>query len=82
MVVARSFTQAAIAFAADQPSLRIWTIDELERRLFDPRPYLESLKPCGETAGEPSACLATKLESVGALVVPAVSSAAVAQPRP
>lgn len=43
------------------------------------RPYLESLKPCGEPGGEPSACLAAKLESIGgALGVPA---AVTAEPR-
>ncbi len=43
MVVARSFTAAAVTFAADHPDLRAWTIDDLERRLFDPRPYLHAL---------------------------------------
>jgi len=43
MVVARSFSPAAIAFAASAPNLRIWTVEELERRLFDPRAYLESI---------------------------------------
>ena len=40
MVVARSFSPAAMAFAADHPELRLWTLEDLERRLFDPRSYL------------------------------------------
>ncbi len=43
MVVARSFTAAAVSFAADRPDLRVLTVDDLERRLFDPRPYLHAL---------------------------------------
>lgn len=43
MVVARSFTPSAVSFAADSSDLRAWTIDDLERRLFDPRPYLHAL---------------------------------------
>jgi WD40 repeat protein/uncharacterized protein YjbI with pentapeptide repeats len=44
MVVGRSFSEAAITFAKDrQDVLRVWTVEDLERRLFDPRPYLHNL---------------------------------------
>jgi WD40 repeat protein/uncharacterized protein YjbI with pentapeptide repeats len=44
MVVGREFTPAAVSFAKDRPDLlRVWTVDDLERRLFDPRPYLHTL---------------------------------------
>jgi len=43
MVIARLFSPAAVSFADDHPELRLWTVDALERRLFDPRPYLSSL---------------------------------------
>ncbi|MCB1037263.1 MAG: restriction endonuclease, partial [Acidobacteria bacterium] len=43
MVVARSFSPAALAYAKDHPELQVWTVEELERRLFDPTPYLHQL---------------------------------------
>ncbi|MDX1999348.1 MAG: restriction endonuclease, partial [Thermoanaerobaculia bacterium] len=43
MVVARSFSPAAVTFAAQRVDIKVWTVDELERRLFDARPYLTSL---------------------------------------
>lgn len=43
MVVARSFSPAAVTFASQRADIKIWTVDELERRLFDARPYLTSL---------------------------------------
>lgn len=43
MVVAKSFTPAAMGYAKDHREIRIWTVDELEKRLFDPRIYLQNL---------------------------------------
>ncbi|MDY7095976.1 MAG: restriction endonuclease, partial [Acidobacteriota bacterium] len=43
MVVARSFSPAALTMVADRHDLRAWTLEDLERRLFDPRRYLTSL---------------------------------------
>jgi hypothetical protein len=50
MVVARAFTPAARGFATDHPALRCWTIDDLEQRLFDPRPYLQALVAAFESS--------------------------------
>lgn len=44
MVVAREFGSAAVSYARDRPErLKVWTVEELERRLFDPGPYLRTL---------------------------------------
>ncbi len=43
MVVARAFSAAAVGYATDHPELRAWTVDDLERKLYDPRPALHSL---------------------------------------
>ncbi len=44
MVVARSFSPAAITFAKSQEGLLALTLGELEARLFDPAPYLARIR--------------------------------------
>ncbi|MBI4701559.1 MAG: pentapeptide repeat-containing protein [Deltaproteobacteria bacterium] len=48
MVVARAFTPAARAFVRDHPELRALTVDDLERKLFDPTAYLHGIKAAWE----------------------------------
>jgi WD40 repeat protein/MinD-like ATPase involved in chromosome partitioning or flagellar assembly len=50
MVVARAFTNAALARAQSNARLRAVTVEELERRLFDPRPYLTDLVTAFESS--------------------------------
>jgi Restriction endonuclease len=83
MVVARSFTPAALGYAKDQPAIRLWTVDELERRLFDARPYLTSLVQSFESSPLARTYVGQRVllenrpadEAVVALLPPAVAAA-------
>jgi hypothetical protein len=50
MVIAHQFTPAALALVQRRDGLRAMTLEELERRLFDPAPYLRRIRSAYEAS--------------------------------